>query len=151
LLVARKEECYDYSRKKNRVKRKKIVKNKSKNKVKNKLKLFTSAIIVLLLCMLVLLRYANITKTRLEITKLENEKVELEKEKEDLITELDRVKNSIKIEEDARTKLGMDYPAKDQIVYVTVDSNIGDEVVAEEELLIVKYFKDMVNIVLKIF
>ncbi|WP_077367841.1 cell division protein FtsL [Anaerosalibacter sp. Marseille-P3206] len=151
MLVARKEECYDYSRNKNKVKRKKVVKNKNKSKVKNKLKLFTSAIIVLLLCMLVLLKYASITKTRLEITKLENEKVKLVKEKEDMITELDRVKNSIKIEEDARTKLGMDYPTKDQIVYVSVNSNIGDEEVAEEELLIVKYFKDIVNIVLKIF
>lgn len=151
MLIARSEENYYYNPEEKRVKRKKVIKKKKKNNIKNKLKLFTSAIIVLLLCMLVLLRYADITKTRLKITKLENEKIELEKEREDLITELDRVKSSIKIEEDARTKLGMDYPTEDQIVYVSIDDTIADNEVAEEELLIVRYFKNIVNIVLKIF
>lgn len=151
MLIARSEENYYYNPEEKRAKRKKVIKKKKKNNIKNKLKLFTSAIIVLLLCMLVLLRYADITKTRLKITKLENEKIELEKEREDLITELDRVKSSIKIEEDARTKLGMDYPTEDQIVYVSIDDTIADNEVAEEELLIVRYFKNIVNIVLKIF
>lgn len=151
MLVARSQENYCYNQEKVRVKRKRKITNKSNNNIKNKLKLFTSAIIILVLCMFVLLGYADITKTRLEITKLESEKIELEKEREDLTTELDRVKSSIKIEEDAKTKLGMDYPTEDQIVYLSVDDNIDNVDVAKEEPLIVKYFKDVVNIVLKIF
>lgn len=151
MLVARSQENYCYNQEVARVKKKSKIKNRKKNNIKNKLKLFTSATMVLILCMLVLLRYADITKTRLEITKLESEKIELEKEREDLTAELDRVKSSIKIEEDAKTKLGMDYPTEDQIVYVSVEDQIDNIEVAKEELLIVKYFKDVVNIVLKIF
>lgn len=151
MLVARSQESYCYNQEKVRIKRKRNVKKTNNNNTKNKLKLFTSAIIVLLLCMLVLLRYAKITQVRLEITNLQNEKIELKKEREDLKAELDRVKNSIKIEEDAKTKLGMDYPSEDQIAYVFVDDNIDNEEVAKEEPLIVKYFKDVANIVLKIF
>lgn len=151
MLVARSQENYCYNQEVARVKKKSKIKNRKKNNIKNKLKLFTSATMVLILCMLVLLRYADITKTRLEITKLESEKIELEKEREDLTAELDRVKSSIKIEEDAKTKLGMDYPTEDQIVYVSVEDQIDNIEVAKEEPLIVKYFKDVVNIVLKIF
>lgn len=153
MIVARSEETY-YERERvaaeNR--RKQVINNKNNKKksTRNKLKLFTSAIITLLLCMLVLFRYANITQNRLELSELKEKKIQLEKEKEDLNTELDRVKSSIKIEEDAKLKLGMDYPTEDQIVYVSVDDSIIEEDPKEESLM-VKYFKNVANIVLKIF
>lgn len=153
LIVARNEEnIYERERVATKNKRKKVTNNKNKKKrsTGNKLKLFTSAIIALLLCMLILFRYANITQNKLEVSELKEKKIQLEKEKEDLNTELDRVKSSIKIEEDAKLKLGMDYPTEDQIVYVSVDDNIIEEE-SKEESLMVKYFKNVANIVLKIF
>lgn len=153
MIVARNEEnIYERERVATKNKRKKVTNNKNKKKrsTGNKLKLFTSAIIALLLCMLILFRYANITQNKLEVSELKEKKIQLEKEKEDLNTELDRVKSSIKIEEDAKLKLGMDYPTEDQIVYVSVDDNIIEEE-SKEESLMVKYFKNVANIVLKIF
>ncbi len=82
------------------------------------------------ICLFILFGYVNITQVRQEITKLEYEKSELEKNKINLIGDLESLKSSPNIAEQAKYKLGMDYPTKDQVVYVTVDyasSNAKDE------------------------
>lgn len=155
MLVAKREENHYY--KGSSKKRKKIKKN-SKNKSNEKLKFLVSATIILLACLFVLLRYTHITKMRLENSKLESQKIELEKEKQDLMAELDRVKSAAKIEEDAKIKLGMDYPSEEQIVYISIDDKANDEdkedkLVGEskskEDFFIVSYFKNMMNMILK--
>ena len=108
--------------------RKKPVRKKKNNN--SILKLFALIIpfVLLGISLLILSRYANITSIRQELTKLEREKVELEKIKMNLIADLEGIKSSAKIEEDAITKLGMTYPTEDQIVYITVNHNtIEDE------------------------
>src|SRR5690554_12334 len=104
------------------------------------------AMVGLILALFILYRYANITKIRLEITELEKQKIELEKEKENLVGELEAIKSSSKIEEDAIIKLGMDYPTEDQVVYVDIDELVfADELEGMKEFFIVKQFKNIVN------
>src|SRR5699024_3376059 len=77
------------------------------------------------ICLLILFRYVDITSVRQDITNLQNEKVELEKTKINLIGDLEGIKSSKKIAEDAIMKLGMNYPNPDQIVYISVNENIA--------------------------
>ncbi|SHH62457.1 septum formation initiator family protein [Sporanaerobacter acetigenes] len=157
MLVAKTEENYYYNenirenvRNNNVSERRKNTNIKSNSK--NKLQFIMSAIIALMICLLVLYRYAHITQMRLEITQLESQKIELEKEKQDLLAELDRVKSSSKIEEDAKIKLGMDYPTEEQIVYISMNESVqDDEQVAEEGFFLVQYIKSMMDAVLKLF
>lgn len=128
-------------------------KKKKKNiKVSYKLSAIGLAMIGLILSLFILYRYANITKVRLEITELEKQKVELEKEKEHLTTELESIKSSSKIEEDAMIKLGMDYPTEDQIVYINVkDMDMDEEINTKKEFILSKQLKSIVNLVLGLF
>ncbi|NLY86475.1 MAG: cell division protein FtsL [Tissierellia bacterium] len=112
--------------------RKKVVRKKKNNSVL-KLFLLTIPFIILSISLLILSGYAKITTIRQELTELEREKVELEKTKMNLIADLEGIKSSGKIEEDAITKLGMDYPNEDQIVYITV--NVNEDPIEQEEKL----------------
>lgn len=122
----------EYIEKRQNNKQKRVKKNKNnknnKNKGKSLFKLtcFVSVILLMITGLYVLLGYANITKMRMEVTQLEKEKIELEKMKNDLAADLEGVKNSLKISEDAMYKLGMTYPQEGQIVYVSVDDFIED-------------------------
>jgi cell division protein FtsL len=158
LLVAKTEENYYYNEnirenvRNNNVSDRRRKNTSKKSNSKNKLQFIASAIIALMICLLILYRYAHITQLRLEITQLESQKIELEKEKQDLLAELDRVKSSSKIEEDAKIKLGMDYPTDEQIVYISMDENVQDDKeVAEENFFLVQYIKSMMDAVLKLF
>lgn len=155
MLVAKKELDYyypdqvDIQEEKSRKVRKK---KKSKSKVVYKLLVMGFAIIGLVLSLFILYRYANITKVRLEITELEKQKIELEREKEDLIAQLEGIKSSSKIEEDAIVRLGMDYPTEGQIVYMEVnDLALEGDLNKTDEFVIVKQLKNIVNLVLSLF
>ncbi len=114
------------------VRRGQKVRQKKKQKVKSKVdarstyKLLTIGSIFLIMAasILYLLGHADISKTSMEIDKLENYKVELEKSRVDLTADLEGIKSSTKISEDALYKLGMTYPEKDQIIYVSVADEI---------------------------
>ncbi len=153
MLVAKKE--YNYSPEKvntEKSKRKKVVKVKKKNKAIHKLAMMGIAMIGLILSLFILYRYANITKMRLEITELEKQRIELIKEKENLVAELETIKSSSKIEEDAIVMLGMNYPAEDQIVYVDIDElELPDKSDEKERISIVGQFKNIFNLVLSLF
>lgn len=136
----------------------KVVKNNRKRKKKKqsnalyKLMLMGIVIIGLILSLFVLYRYAYITKVRLEITRLNEQKIELQKEKENLLADLESIKSSTKIEEDATLKLGMDYPSEDQIVYVDITEPVlVDEVQQAKEYNIIGQLKNVVNLVLGFF
>lgn len=103
---------------KKRIKRARVVQKKNNSLVK--LVYLCAPIIIAALCIFILFRYVNITQVRQEITNLEYEKAELEKNKINLMGDLESLKSSPKIAEQAKNKLGMDYPESDQVVYVKV-------------------------------
>ncbi|NLY44432.1 MAG: hypothetical protein GX053_00325 [Tissierella sp.] len=104
--------------------------NKKNNKYKALIKLFCLfiAIIVLSTSLFILFRYATITQVRMEVTALERQKVELEKDKLNLLADLDGVKSSLNISEDAMYKLGMSYPKEGQVIYLSLEDTIDDTV-----------------------
>lgn len=113
------EQSKDSRKRKNR-------KQRRKKRVNSSVKLvyILIAMIFLGISLFILSRYAEITLMRIEMTKLEKEKIELEKIKTNLIGELEGIKSSSQIAEDARLKLGMGYPTEGQIVYLAVEDNI---------------------------
>lgn len=126
------------------------VKKKKKAKSSSKFAAIIFAIIVLTLSIYILNGYSVITKMKLEILELNNQKYELERDREDLIAELEAIKNSVKIEENAKIKLGMDYPKEDQLVYLTIEEfNESKEI--ESKLSISEQFKNIFNLVLGVF
>jgi len=104
-------------------------KRNRRNKKKSSFKMTSIIVAILLMCsgLLILRRYANISKMRMEVTELEKQKTELEKERLSLTSELEGMKNGSKISKDAIEKLGMSYPQKDQVVYISVEDIVNEE------------------------
>jgi len=127
---------------------KKVQEKRKKSSSFAKLVILSIPMFGLGIALFILFGYANITAVRHEITKLETQKIRLEKEKLDLIAELEGIKSSTKISEDAITKLGMDYPSEGQIVYVTVEENIIKD---KEKPGIDKQIKKMFSMVTNLF
>ncbi|GFN35962.1 FtsB/FtsL family cell division protein [Tepidimicrobium xylanilyticum] len=156
MLVAKKDYAYypeeiDFYRQPNS-KRKRKAKVTKKNHARNKLVIISIAMFYLILALFILYRYANITKIRNEITELERYKIQLEQEKEILMAELEGIKSSSRIEENAIFLLGMDYPTQDQIVYVDFENeDFMDEKEDKGKLSLIGEFKNIVNLVLNIF
>lgn len=69
-------------------------------------------------------RYAGISALQSEVSTIEKMKRQLLSEKADLTAELEGLKASLKIQEEAKYKLGMVYPTEDQIVYLTVEDGM---------------------------
>lgn len=86
------------------------------------------AIAILSTSLFILFRYAKITKARMEVTELEKIKIELEKNKLNLLADLEGVKSTLNISEDAIYKLGMSYPKEGQIIYLSIEDSIDKTV-----------------------
>lgn len=127
--------------------RKAKIKKKRNNSIAKLIILFMP-VIILAISLSILFRYASLTDIRRDITKLETEKAELEKVKMNLIGELEGLKSSVRIAEDAVTKLGMDYPTEGQIAYVSVDEN---PVQLAEKPTIRKQLKKVFSMVTNLF
>lgn len=128
---------------KQQIKRRVVKKKKNNLNALIKTLFIFTAIIFLVTCLFILTRYAQITNTRLELTQLEKHKVELEKQKLNLMGDLENVKSSLKVSEDAINKLGMTYPAEGQIVYISVNESMVNPV---EEFSITSQFKKVLNL-----
>lgn len=102
---------------------------KKKNRAKKKrrrLNAFKSlglAIVFLLGSLFLLGRDSKLTSMRAELNKMERNLEKLEKDKLNLEAKLEGIKSSEEIATDAIVKLGMHYPKKDQIVYVSVEKD----------------------------
>ncbi len=135
-MLARKLEYYPEEQVQAKEQRKKRIEQAKKAQKKNNslIKMFFLTIPVLIagVCIFILFRYVNITQVRQEITSLEIEKVELEKTKINLIGDLESMKSSPMIAEQAKYKLGMDYPTKDQIVYIGIGDSQGESLAEEK-------------------
>jgi len=151
LLVAKKELEYIYNEKEKQERTRVNDRRKKDSKVAYKLMLMAISITGLMLSLFVLYRYTLITKIRLDITNLEKQKVELEKEKDGLLAELESIKSSAKIEEDAFTKLGMVYPSEDQIVYMEVKEPVLTDETEMNEINLAARLKNIVNLVISLF
>lgn len=121
MLVAKAEYNY-YPEHIEEIKPKVVHKHKRVRSI-NKRMYLSIAIISFIACLFILTGYAKITEIRLEITKMEKEVVELNKLKADLEGQLESLKSTTKISEEAMNNLGMIYPEKDQIVYVAVNGS----------------------------
>ncbi len=121
-------EVKDKPRKNTKKNIRKVQEKKKKNNSLAKLTIMSIPMVILGIALSILFRYANITAVRQEITNLERQKVELEKVKLDLVADLEGIKSSVKIAEDAVTKLGMNYPTEGQIVYVSINENKAEHV-----------------------
>lgn len=106
----------------------KVVKKKNNLNAVIKILFILTAIIFLITSLFILSRYAQLTSSRLELTRFEKQVVDLEKQKMNLLGDLENVKSSLKVSEDAINKLGMIYPVEGQIVYVSVNQNNVDQV-----------------------
>ncbi|WP_130807245.1 cell division protein FtsL [Senegalia massiliensis] len=117
MVVAKKEfQIYDLEEKKPR--KPKRNKKPKKNNTKMKLKLFLYSTVVLTVSILVLLRFAHISKLQYDLSSKESEVESLMKEKQNISIELGKVKDSRWIEIVALNSLGMSYPKESQKVYV---------------------------------
>ncbi len=162
-MIVAKEEVKDYREYYNE--EKKLTNNKvlndkrdrrrkaNKKKSKARLSFLKTVVIIFLICIFILNRYTKITRLNYEVSNLEKEVVELTREKEDLKTELEGLKNVAKIEKHAKLQLGMDYPTEEQIVSLNVKEDIfrDHNIATETDFNVVKYFKNIVNMVLKFF
>ena len=135
-MLARKNQ-YDYAEEfyypeEKKVVKKKVIRKKKKSKKAliafYKSMIFTITIVTMASFMFILSRYAKITAINSDINRLEKESVELGKEKLNLSAEINRLKTSENIMEDATVKLGMDFPSEDQLLYVDIDNKIEAEV-----------------------
>lgn len=124
MLVAKAEYNY-YPEEKVIHRQKKNTNKKIKVRKINKGMYLAMAITLLISSLFILFRYAKITETRHEITRLENEVVELQKLRRDLLADLEGLKSTTKISEEASNNLGMIYPDEGQIVYVSVNTDLG--------------------------
>lgn len=157
MLVARSElsyyptEAYEIKeepRKKIKRETKDTRQKQNKNSSVPKLIYLTMPIVILGISLFILFGYAKITAVRIDITKLENQKNELEKIRLNLIADLEGLKTSTKISEEAILKLGMDYPSEGQIVYVTVSENNIEHI---EKASIGKHLKKIFSMVTNLF
>lgn len=99
------------------------LKNKKTVRKVNKRMYISIVSIFFFTSLFILSGYAKITEARLEITKLEKEVVELQKVKMDLEGDLEGLKNTTTISNEAINSLGMIYPEEGQIVYISIANN----------------------------
>lgn len=108
------QESLEYSPKK-----KKRIKRKSKNKIFiQSLKNTTMVASAFLLGILIIYNYAVITDKKMELYNVNNEIEQLNSDINDYNVALESLKNTTKIEEMAKTYLGMNYPTRKQTVFV---------------------------------
>lgn len=121
------EEIYQEENKiKKKTRNKKAAKKNNRYIVLIKLTCLFIAIIILSTSLFILYRYANISEVRMEVTELERQKVELEKTKLNLLADIESVKSSTIISEEAMNKLGMSYPKEGQVIYLSLEESVEE-------------------------
>lgn len=98
---------------------KKRIKSKNRNKIfiqsfKNTAMVATA----FLLGILIIYNYAVITDKKMELNNINNEIVKLNNDVDEYNVALESIKNTNKIEEVAKTYLGMNYPTRKQTVFI---------------------------------
>ncbi len=102
------------------IKRNREIERLKRQKMFFKLSCIFVATILTMTSLIILRGYSNISNSRMNITKLERRKDQLEQTKNSIVSELAEEKSSIKVSQEATYKLSMDYPNKDQVVYLSI-------------------------------
>ncbi len=106
-----------------RKKREQAFKRRKREKILFKLSCISFITFFAIISFFILKGYSTISQSRMNITKLEKRRNELEQIKYSMESELEEAKSSVKISEEAMYKLSMDYPNKDQVVYLSLDNS----------------------------
>jgi cell division protein FtsL len=121
-MLAHKLEYYQYPEYEEKVQiKKKAEPTVHRSSALNKQMYLILTMVLLFSSLFILQGYAKITSVRLDITKLEKEKTELFKIRQELESNLEGLKNTAVIAEQAKNYLGMIYPDEGQIAYVAVN------------------------------
>jgi len=111
--IAYEQEYLDYNPKKKRIK----TKNKNRIVIES-FKNTAMVAIAFVLGILIIYNYAVITDKKMEINKISEEIIALNNDIDDYNVSLESIKNTNKIEEMAKTYLGMNYPTRKQTVFI---------------------------------
>lgn len=100
--------------------KKPLKRRKTKNKVKVKLKMIRNIMIISIISLLTLTRFASIIKLTYDIRTVKSDIKKVQEANENTRVQMAKASNIKGIEETAVTKLGMMIPDKSQIVYIDV-------------------------------
>jgi len=120
--IAYEQEYLDYNPKKKRI--------KTKNKNRIVIESFKNTLIVAItfaLGILIIYNYAVITDKKMEINRINEEIVALNNNIDEYNVSLESIKNTNRIEEMAKTYLGMNYPTRKQTVFVDFEYVMSEE------------------------
>ena len=90
-------------------------------KMKVKVNILLNSLTVVLICILLLSRYAKTTALQMKITEKNKQIEELSDKKIQMNLELEQIKESGLIEEEAKIRLNMRKAKNDQIIYLDVE------------------------------
>lgn len=122
--AVRKLEYLDIEKQENRIVIKRNVNNKPYLKRRRALLMAAYSlffVFAIASSILTLSNYTKITALNVEIRNVDAKIVQVEKEQMNLVAEIERIKSEKDIVQEAKTKLGMVYPEKSQIVYFTLE------------------------------
>lgn len=116
-------------------KKKKIAKKKKNFRILGYV--MTSGLLVASL-MISLIGYTNITQMNKDISKMKKEVAELEASRDYLLMQLEPYKSTQRVEDIARISLGMDYPTRDQLLYLDgkEDTKVAEKIEDEKQDLV---------------
>jgi cell division protein FtsL len=130
LVVAqRKHEYYalEDAQKEQIAKQSPVSQKRQKMRAAHKIQIIFCVVMVASLCVAILLGYVSLTETKYRVHALETEIKQLEGQIENYRVQAETFKKSTIVEERAIVELGMQYPTKNQMVYLDIDNtaNIG--------------------------
>jgi len=96
-------------------------KKKRKSYIFEKIVVMAIVGVVFVCSMIILTRFTSITEARYSVDNLEKQLEELETEKTKLRIEVEKVLKSGWIEDEAKTRLQMDYPTAEQVICINVN------------------------------
>ncbi len=104
------------------IKRSKTKYHSPKRKIRpaEKMQIILSVMAIGALCIGILSGYVELTESKYEINALNKEIEELQAQVENLTVEVERLKKSGWIEQKAKEQLGMQYPLKEQMVFLSI-------------------------------
>lgn len=122
MVVAQRK--YDYVEEKiekNKQSKKNEEKQKNEFKAIHKIQLVFSLVIITSLCIGILLGYVQLTELKYNINSLRKDLHKVEGSIENLRVDVERMQRTDIIEKKAREELGMQYPKKEQMVFLHLD------------------------------
>lgn len=157
MVLAREESAYTYEQAREE-KQVQVHRKKQKGYRFEKIIVTTIIGIIFVCSILILTRFTTITEARYNINSLEKQLESLEIEKTKLRIDVEKVSKSGWIEDEAKNRLQMDYPAAEQVICINVDpakvamltnqinrSNYNDSIEPEKGKNLYGFFKKLIS------